>query len=187
MVTTEKITTETSSTEVPIEKEYPIYDYNITFKSDDIADKMYKVDCDVTEKECYVDNYLITGCSKINLNIENDTFEFYMYSGSSIFKNTEYLKYLGKVEAFDEYGNDISNNILFYISHDALFNPNTLTSEGSIYIYVEDLYGNAVYKRIWVTLLDKASSVELEDFKNSNAKLVDKKNNVYAVKTDELH
>ncbi|MCI5806423.1 MAG: Ig-like domain-containing protein [Clostridium sp.] len=103
-VTTEAPTTQTvaeaPTTEAPTtEKEYPIYKYNVVEeKSDEIIKKLGED----------------PSSEKINLKIENDYSVLLFDENSPLFENSEYLKYLGKITAADEYGNDISENIVIY-------------------------------------------------------------------------
>ena len=184
--TTEKITTETPTTEVPTEKEYPIYDYKVVDFSldEDIMNKFDVLYDKVDDRDDYVDNSTKYGYDNITINIENDFSELYMFSDSPELKNNDFFKYLGKIKAFDENGKDISNNIVIVRSITYLVDPTTPTKGGRIFIYVEDEKGNAVYKWVWINLIDRAPVTDIKEIveSNDNIQLVSTNPIVYAEK-----
>lgn len=155
--TTEIPTTEAPTTEAPTtEKEYPIYKYNVVEeKSDEIIKKLGED----------------PSSEKINLKIENDYSVLLFDENSPLFENSEYLKYLGKITATDEYGNDISNNIVIY---ELGLKETMKKSYGQfIYIYVKDSNGNECAMHINIgTTTDPNENL-------NKMNLIDKSNNVY--------
>lgn len=155
--TTTEIPTTEATTEAPTtEKEYPIYKYNIVEeKSDEIIKKLGED----------------PSSEKIKLKIENDYSVLLFDENSPLFENSEYLKYLGKITATDEYGNDISENIVIY---ELGLKETMKKSYGQfIYIYVEDSKGNE-----YATLISIGTTTDPnENLDEMN--LIDKSNHVY--------
>ena len=51
---------------------------------------------------------------KIDSNLENDFSMMVITKESEMLRNEEYLKFLGKITATDQYGKDISDKIVIY-------------------------------------------------------------------------
>lgn len=149
--TTEKITTETPTTEVPIEKEYPIYEYKIVDSSnEEIFDKICNVE---------LSDFNDIGSDKITFDMEHDySFLYFPDANHKVYQNgSEYLKYFGKIKAYDEYGNDISNNIIICESN----------NKTRIYIYVEDQYGNDAVKWFHIRFYDNIMDLSRLEYQKS--------------------
>ena len=145
--TTEIPTTEAPTTEVPKTTETPTTEDNTNntvtdfskydIKTITVNNNTYNVTRDqYFGNEC--GNKIVnapTSSKKISLTIENDYSSLLMDLNDKLIDGSTYLKYLGKISAFDSDGNDISNNIIISeISLNYAHNGETCC----IYIYVED-------------------------------------------------
>ena len=146
--TTETPTTEAPTTEAPATTENVIdpsleySKYNINRVN--VNGNYYNVTKD--PRLSYALTYANTESDKITINIEHDYDNFVSKSTSGIAENSKYLGYLGKITATDEDGNDISNNIV--IAELAL--DDGIHGTNAIGIYVEDINGNNLLKRLYL-------------------------------------
>ena len=170
VVTTEQPTTteaptvtEQPKTEEPTveDKDWPIYNYRvITKESND----------EVIEKIMSDDNF----SDKIDLNLENDFSLMVITKESDMLLNEEYLKFIGKITATDQYGKDISDKIVIYESD---LKERTTTSDygPDIYIFVEDDYGNMKQKFINIKFMEdpylKPEDLDELELINNNPKV----------------
>lgn len=129
--TTERVTTETPTTEKPTKGIYQEIvngtTYNVTR------------DFNLSEEKIFT---APKTSDKIKINIENDYDKLYFDVTSKLTDNSSYLKFLGKITATDENGNDISNNII--IDEHAFLSPIINSNIYIINIYVEDNNGNTL-------------------------------------------
>lgn len=89
-----------------------------------------------------------TVSDKITINIENDYDRFQLDANSGLTNDAQYLKFLGKITATDENGNDISDNIV--IVEIAFLDSIINSFVYRIYIYVEDINGNSFRKDLYL-------------------------------------
>ena len=147
-VTTAAITTEIPTTEAPVTTENVI-DPSLEYSKYDIDrvnvnGNYYNVTYDT--RLSYALSYANTESDKITINVEHDYDNLTSKSTSGITENSKYLGYLGKITATDEDGNDISNNIV--IAELAL--DDGIHGTNAIGIYVEDINGNNLLKRLYL-------------------------------------
>ena len=122
------------------DKEWPIYNYNV------ITNK----NMDESTYEMLAEGYF---SDKIDLTLENDFSQMIITKQSDMLRNGEYLKFVGKITATDQYGKDISDKIVIY--EDDLKERTTTSDYGClIYIFVEDDYGNRKQKFINITFME---------------------------------
>lgn len=121
-----------------------------------------------------------TSSKEISLTIENDYSSLLMDLNDKLIDGSTYLKYLGKISAFDSDGNDISNNIIISeISLNYAHNGETCC----IYIYVEDKKGNNLSKMFAINFRAYSNSGKYEEdsFENSEYKVLDTSPYVYGI------
>lgn len=117
---------------------------------------------------------------KITINIEND-YDYLMFSKySGLIDNVEYLKFLGKITAFDENGKDLSAGVGIY---SPVFSDNIESQIIPIYIYVEDtsLPANsiAIPVNIYINNWNPDNKYDENSFKGNDFKMLSKDPLVY--------
>jgi hypothetical protein len=157
--TTEK-TTEAATTEIPsvVDKEYTIYDYNVTDDSE-----LLSIIADTSEYSDY-----------LKINVENDYVQLlFNRDCSELTNNNEFLKYLGKITATDKNGNDISDSIIIWNDmNDEIENG----QRSNVVVYAKDSEGHAVVKYVYIYFTDEQRPVDKSEYT-----LINNNPEVYAI------
>ena len=116
--------------------------------------------------------------SKITLNIQNDYDVYMMDIDNNEIDNCNYFRYFGKITAYDEKGNDISDQIVITdIEYKYLKN----VKAGYGYIYVKDSNGNELVKEFELDVYDFDDSYT-DDYFGKDYNVINSDPKVYARK-----
>lgn len=100
---------------------------NFKIEKKTIGDNTYNI----TSDDTFFDYLYNPEENKFTFVIENDYESLMMYRYSEYFTNSEYLKFFGKIEVFDEFGRDITESLVIY---DSVLNR--LPNSGGSAVYV---------------------------------------------------
>ena len=116
--------------------------------------------------------------SKITLNVQNDYDVYMMDINNNEIDNCNYFRYFGKITAYDEKGNDISDQIVITdIEYKYLKN----VKAGYGYIYVKDSNGNELVKEFELDVYDFDDSYT-DDYFGKDYNVINSDPKVYARK-----
>ncbi len=177
-ITTEERTTVVSTTEESTTTtESSITDYSkYDIKTVTINNNTYNITKDDKFGE-EVLPYASTYSDKITLKIENDYGVMKMDNNDPALKDSQYLKYFGKIFAYDEDGKDISNKIVIFDSSvDRLYK----FKNAIVDIFVEDSKGNKLKKEFEIDSYDFDDSYDVDYF-GEDYKLINSNPKVYAI------
>ena len=138
--TTEIPTTTEAPTTEEIKKEF--VDYNYTVSTDD---EFYLNEASKTEN---LNNY------DMKIVYENDYHSIAIERDSVLLENNDFIKYLGKITAYDAEGNDISDSIIISVGEGIKRGVETGSNSAEVYVYATDAKGNAKSRRLNVDFLD---------------------------------
>ncbi len=184
-LTTEKVTTETPTTEKPyVFKELPepiVGDNDWEWHVIKLNNELYRI---INDPDWFVidavDGNLPENNPQIKLDIQNDYEYLILPKGSNMIDNAEYLKYLGRINAIDEYGNsfDRAHDITIYspfYKNNVKDGPNNIA-----YIYIAN-GKSSVYIPIYINIVyfDKNKNYDENSFKDQGYELLDAKSHVY--------
>lgn len=184
--TTEIPTTEAPTTEAPATTEDNTNNTVTDFSKYDIKtitvnNNTYRT----TRNEKFgeeVTTFAGTTSDKITLKIENDYDVLNMDSNDNTIMSSGYLKYFGKISAYDENGNDISERIII---NESVIDTLNMFKAGIITIYVEDIKGNKLKKQFEINLYEFDESYT-EDYFGKDYKLINNNPKVYAKTRNDL-
>lgn len=170
--TTQK-TTETPTTEAP---------------TTEIPHGMYQVNVDGRVYNIIRDNsgpkleFVDDKSDKITINIEKDYDILQFNLNNGLIKNSQYLKFLGNITATDQFGNDISDNIIIFEGSLTGGSGRELENDYTasvIDIYAEDNYGNSLKTNLTLYFRDFDRELPHEYFGPKDLLLINKNPLVY--------
>lgn len=108
---------------------------NFKIEKKTIGDNTYNI----TSDDTFFDYLYNPEENKFTFVIENDYESLMMYRYSEYFTNSEYLKFFGKIEVFDEFGRDITESLVIY---DSVLNRLPNSGGSAVHVYAQDYDGN---------------------------------------------
>ena len=174
--TTEQITTVATTTEAPTtevsttEKEVIVYPTPADYSKYDIKEytidgRKFKITYDESFAEKISNGNPETKEDMANITFKIDNFSYFCLDKKTINGSYDFLKYFGNIKAYDEYGNDVSNSIVFYSSQLKNFGPELQIDCIVFAIYVENSLGKGQLLYFTVSIRDFDNVDEMDTIK----------------------
>ena len=168
--TTEQVTTAATTEATTTEKEIIVYPTPADYSKYDIKEytidgRKFKITYDESFAEKIENGTPETKEDMANITFKIDNFSYFCLDKKTINGSYDFLKYFGNIKAYDEYGNDVSNSIVFYSPELKNFGPELQIDCIVFAIYVENSLGKGQLLYFTVLIRDFDNVDEMNTIK----------------------
>ena len=168
--TTEQVTTAATTEATTTEKEIIVYPTPTNYSKYDIKEytidgRKVKITYDESFAEKISNGNPETKEDMANITFKIDNFSYFCLDKKTINGSYDFLKYFGNIKAYDEYGNDVSNSIVFYSPELKNFGPELQIDCIVFAIYVENSLGKGQLLYFTVLIRDFDNVDEMNTIK----------------------
>ena len=168
--TTEQVTTAATTEATTTEKEIIVYPTPTNYSKYDIKEytidgRKFKITYDESFAEKIENGTPETKEDMANIKFKIDNFSYFCLDKKTINGSYDFLKYFGNIKAYDEYGNDVSNSIVFYSPELKNFGPELQIDCIVFAIYVENSLGKGQLLYFTVLIRDFDNVDEMNTIK----------------------